>query len=157
MKLTGEKTCPSAILSTTNPTWTDPGVRSERQATNRLSHGTASFTQITPLTLQCHLPFIFHKKFSLITGLVVVTPQVLREFKENVISYILWIYETLNAFPYPKLSYPKTLHETLYNSRKDSNCPSYHNSFLSKHFIPNYYFLCIKQTTAWEEGKCLSH
>jgi hypothetical protein len=32
MKLTGEnqstrgKTCPSAILSTTNPTWTDPGI-----------------------------------------------------------------------------------------------------------------------------------
>jgi hypothetical protein len=52
MKLTGEKrstlgkTCPSATLSTTNPTWTDPGsnpgLRGERPATNRLSHGTAS-------------------------------------------------------------------------------------------------------------------
>jgi hypothetical protein len=31
--------CPSAILSTTNPTWADPG--GERPATNRLSHGTA--------------------------------------------------------------------------------------------------------------------
>jgi hypothetical protein len=51
MKLTGEnrstrwKTCPSATLSTTNPTWTDPGskpgLRGGRQATNRLSHGTA--------------------------------------------------------------------------------------------------------------------
>jgi hypothetical protein len=51
MKLTGEnrstrgKTCPSATLSTTNPTWTDPGLspglRGERLATNRLSHGTA--------------------------------------------------------------------------------------------------------------------
>jgi hypothetical protein len=51
MKLTGEnrsdrgKTCPSATLSTTNPTWTDPGsnpgLRGERPATNRLSHGTA--------------------------------------------------------------------------------------------------------------------
>jgi hypothetical protein len=51
MKLTGEnrstrgKTCPSATLSTTNPTWTDPGsnpgVRVGRPATNRLSHGTA--------------------------------------------------------------------------------------------------------------------
>jgi hypothetical protein len=32
-------------LSTTNPTWTDPGsnpgLRGERPATNRLSHGTA--------------------------------------------------------------------------------------------------------------------
>jgi hypothetical protein len=40
-----EKTCPSATLSTTNPTWTDqganPGLRSEGQTTNRLSHGTA--------------------------------------------------------------------------------------------------------------------
>jgi hypothetical protein len=51
MKLTGEnrrtrgKTCPSATLSTTNPTLTDPGsnpgLRGGRPATNRLSHGTA--------------------------------------------------------------------------------------------------------------------
>jgi hypothetical protein len=51
MKLTGEnrstrgKSCRSATLSTTNPTWTDPGLnpglRGERPATNRLSHGTA--------------------------------------------------------------------------------------------------------------------
>jgi hypothetical protein len=42
---TRRKTCPSATLSTTNPTWTDPGsnpgLRSGRPATNRLSHGTA--------------------------------------------------------------------------------------------------------------------
>jgi hypothetical protein len=35
----------SATLSTTNPTWIDPGanpgLRGERPATNRLSHGTA--------------------------------------------------------------------------------------------------------------------
>jgi hypothetical protein len=51
MKLTGEnrstrgKTCLSVTLSTTNPTWTDPGskpgLRGERPAANRLSHGTA--------------------------------------------------------------------------------------------------------------------
>jgi hypothetical protein len=51
MKLTGEnrstrvKTCPRAALSTTNVTWTDPGLkpglRGGRPATNRLSHGTA--------------------------------------------------------------------------------------------------------------------
>ena len=39
------KTCPSATLSTINPTWTDQGsnqgLRGERPATNRLSHGTA--------------------------------------------------------------------------------------------------------------------
>jgi hypothetical protein len=49
--LTGEnrrarrKTCPSATLSTTNPTWIDPGakpgLRVERPATNDLGHGTA--------------------------------------------------------------------------------------------------------------------
>jgi hypothetical protein len=42
---TRKKTCPSATLSTTNPTWTEPGsnagLRSGRPATNRLSHGTA--------------------------------------------------------------------------------------------------------------------
>jgi hypothetical protein len=51
MKLTREhrstrgKTCSSATLPTTNPTWTElgsnPGLRGERPATNRLSHGTA--------------------------------------------------------------------------------------------------------------------
>jgi hypothetical protein len=42
---TRRKTCLSATLSTTNLTWTDPGsnpgLRGERPATNRLSHGTA--------------------------------------------------------------------------------------------------------------------
>jgi hypothetical protein len=37
---------PSAILSTTNPTWIDPGakpgLRGERPATNRLRHDTAT-------------------------------------------------------------------------------------------------------------------
>jgi hypothetical protein len=57
MKLTGEnrstrrETCPSATLSTTNPTWTDsgsnPGLRGEKPATNRLSHGTAQ-ARFTP-------------------------------------------------------------------------------------------------------------
>jgi hypothetical protein len=46
MKLTGENPVP--ILSTTNPTWTDPGSnpglrRGGRPAANRLSHGTALF------------------------------------------------------------------------------------------------------------------
>jgi hypothetical protein len=41
---TQRRTCPSATLSTTNPTSThqgaNPGLRVDRQATNRLSHGT---------------------------------------------------------------------------------------------------------------------
>jgi hypothetical protein len=40
-----EKTCPSATLSTTNPTWPDPGSnpgrRGGRPANNRLSYGAA--------------------------------------------------------------------------------------------------------------------
>jgi hypothetical protein len=50
MILTGNQrtwTCPSATSSTINPTWTDPdanpGLRSARPATNRLSHGTARY------------------------------------------------------------------------------------------------------------------
>jgi hypothetical protein len=54
-KYSGGKTCPSATLSTTKPTWTDPGsnpgLRGERPATNRLSHDTAfwSFTRSHPV------------------------------------------------------------------------------------------------------------
>jgi hypothetical protein len=44
-----EKTCPSATLSTTNPTWPDPGSNPSRRggkpATNRLSYGAAHSTQ----------------------------------------------------------------------------------------------------------------
>jgi hypothetical protein len=44
---TRRNTCPSATLSTTNPTWidlgTNPGLRGERPATNDLSHGTAPY------------------------------------------------------------------------------------------------------------------
>jgi hypothetical protein len=43
---TRRRTCPSATLSTTNPTWIDPDanpdLRGETPATNDLSHGTAS-------------------------------------------------------------------------------------------------------------------
>jgi hypothetical protein len=50
MTVTGEKhrtwrkTCPSATLSTKNPTWTalgmNPGLRSEKPTINHLSYGT---------------------------------------------------------------------------------------------------------------------
>jgi hypothetical protein len=44
MKLTGEKPVPVPLCPPQNPTWTDPGsnpgLRGETQATNRLSHGT---------------------------------------------------------------------------------------------------------------------
>jgi hypothetical protein len=47
---------PSATLSTTNPTWIDPGANpgllGERPTTNRLSHGTASIIVIIWSKLQ---------------------------------------------------------------------------------------------------------
>jgi hypothetical protein len=46
-----EKTCPSATLSTTNPTWSDPGLnpgrRGGKPATNRLSYGAALYGKFT--------------------------------------------------------------------------------------------------------------
>jgi hypothetical protein len=45
-----KKTCPSATLSTTNPTWTkagaNPVLRGDRPVTNRLSYGTAFTTDL---------------------------------------------------------------------------------------------------------------
>jgi hypothetical protein len=44
-KPNNRKICPSATLSTTNPTWTslcaNPGLRGEKPATNRISYATA--------------------------------------------------------------------------------------------------------------------
>jgi hypothetical protein len=49
-RTTRRKTCPSATLSTSNPTstalGTKPGLRDEKPATNRLSYGTANLTSI---------------------------------------------------------------------------------------------------------------
>jgi hypothetical protein len=48
---TQRKSCPSSNFSTINPTWTDPvanpGLRSERPATNRLSHVIAQTNVLT--------------------------------------------------------------------------------------------------------------
>jgi hypothetical protein len=56
-----EKTCPSATLSTTNPTWPDPGSNAGRRggkpATNRFSYGAAlrssSFPFVAPREVVC--------------------------------------------------------------------------------------------------------
>jgi hypothetical protein len=60
---TRRKICPSATLSATNPTWTEPGkntgLHGERHATNGLSHGTASHVfyiiniSTAPTLLEC--------------------------------------------------------------------------------------------------------
>jgi hypothetical protein len=56
----GERSCPSATLSTTNPTWPDPGSnpgrRGGKPATNRLSYGVALrifFESYCPSTPGC--------------------------------------------------------------------------------------------------------
>ena len=68
MKLTGEnrstrrKTCPSATFSTTNPTRTDPAsnpaLRGERQATNRLSHAAMARSLLGYCISGCRTNFI---------------------------------------------------------------------------------------------------
>jgi hypothetical protein len=78
MKLTGEnrstrgKTCPSATLSTPNPTWTDPGsnpgLRGDRPATNRLRTCSYIYMYInataTSVMLQLYLRHGFYNMIS---------------------------------------------------------------------------------------------
>jgi hypothetical protein len=81
MKLTREnrrirrKTCPSATLSSTNPTWTysgsSPGLRGERPATNRLSHGT-----VTCYKRRCNYYLSKHVVVVLVVLVVVVVLMV---------------------------------------------------------------------------------
>jgi hypothetical protein len=63
LKYLGVKTCPSATLSTTNLTWTEPGsnpgFRGERPVTNRLSHGTAVTWPYHEVMLPTVLCFFF--------------------------------------------------------------------------------------------------
>jgi hypothetical protein len=73
--LTGEnrrtrrKTCTSATLSTTNPTWTDPGPnpgsRGNRPATYRLSHGTAFIpVYVMHKAIDVHVSFVARQPFN---------------------------------------------------------------------------------------------
>jgi hypothetical protein len=72
MILTGEngrtqrRNCPSVTLSITNPTQTNPGrnlgLRGERPAPNRLSHGTALKT-ITMMLMKGNLQFLQKHSF----------------------------------------------------------------------------------------------
>jgi hypothetical protein len=61
-----EKTCPSATLSNTNPTWPDlgsnPGRRGGKPATNRLSYGTALKSTTFWYIMQCS-PLKVNRRF----------------------------------------------------------------------------------------------
>jgi hypothetical protein len=63
IRSTRGKTCPSATLSTTNPTWTDPEsnpcLRGERPATNRLNHGTATHRILRSVLISTSRPSLF--------------------------------------------------------------------------------------------------
>jgi hypothetical protein len=67
-----EKTCPSAILSTTNPTWRglglNPGRRGGKPATNRLSYGAVVHVSITtfPSSPGSVFSSFYRKTFSVI-------------------------------------------------------------------------------------------
>jgi hypothetical protein len=66
-KYSGGKTCPSATLTTTNPTWTDPGSNlglcGGRPATNRLSHGTTMCVLFVEFTYHLVYTFVFLSSF----------------------------------------------------------------------------------------------
>jgi hypothetical protein len=66
-----EKTCPSATLSTTNPTWPDPGRRGGKPATNRLSYGAAPRKNVTKYV--SYFPIILCKCCSSAFKLVMTT------------------------------------------------------------------------------------
>jgi hypothetical protein len=78
-KYSGGKPCPNATLYTTNPTRTDPGsnpsLRGERPATNRLSHGTALdsvrdfLSNVWAETSDSNYPSLGHNAFSNIRSL----------------------------------------------------------------------------------------
>jgi hypothetical protein len=80
------KTCPSATLSTTNPTWINPGVnlglRSERLAANQLSHGTAN-----PILITVHLGR-FHFRHMSAFWTIWLRPYVSKRFWEELISLL---------------------------------------------------------------------
>jgi hypothetical protein len=72
-----EKTCPSATLFTTNPTWPDPGANPDRRcgkpATNRFSYGAAKFEEAigerqvefqSDLPVQIRIRNIWNTKYS---------------------------------------------------------------------------------------------
>jgi hypothetical protein len=92
MILRGEnqiKTCPSAILPITNPTWTDrgtiPGFCSERPAANGLSHG----------MVQCYIYIRFYSsKYNSAHGLVCwAHTQVAMQMNATHIYYCLQTFE----------------------------------------------------------------
>jgi hypothetical protein len=87
---TRRKTCPSATLSTTNLTWTDlgsnPGLRGERPATNRLSHGTVIVTWLVYIKINSDNPFFLCKR-----------RQCLLRLRNRIFKYYLYAFQASNV------------------------------------------------------------
>jgi hypothetical protein len=96
MKLTGEnqstrrKTWPSATLSTTNPTWTEPGSNPDlpggMPAANRLSHGTAFCDGLT-----CCEKW-FYIKYDLILGINIQWTLHRQYFLPSILLYSFFLH-----------------------------------------------------------------
>jgi hypothetical protein len=95
---TQRKTCPSATLSTTNLTWTDPGsnpdLGGERPVINHLSHGTAIpavlavCISVPPAAIRCLYPPPSHPGSTL---LAVITPTDCYPAALSIIYVIDWL------------------------------------------------------------------
>jgi hypothetical protein len=83
-----EKTCPSAILSTTNPTWPDPcantGRRGGKSATNSLSYGAAPLHSCY-MPCPSHPPWLDHSIYT--WRRVQVMKILIMQFSERQIYY----------------------------------------------------------------------
>jgi hypothetical protein len=94
-----EKTCPSATLSTTNPTWIDrgvnPGLRGKRSVTIRLSHSTAAQGSLRGGSgslpgqsvwdlwwAKCHLDRLFSEFFGFLVSILLL--------RGSLCSYMMW-------------------------------------------------------------------
>jgi hypothetical protein len=88
-----EKTCPSATLSTTNPTWPEPGAnpgrRGGKPATNRLSHG-AALPNVMVVTAICSEGQRKTMKTLKSAYLVSLPSFELRTFRIRVGSFTAW-------------------------------------------------------------------
>ena len=108
LKYSGGKTCPSATLSTTNPTRTDPrsrpGLRGESPATNRLSNARTLKAAVTAVErLQAHA--------SRPPGSVTVVPYI--SVLTNYIRYHI-SFDIPVAFNYNKVLFVSSIYATCF-------------------------------------------
>jgi hypothetical protein len=120
-----EKTCPSATLSTTNPTWpypgSNPGRRGGKPATNRLSYGAACIMKLDKYIMTYEiLSMAFLISNTNITAsqiVAVITVMLLKCLNSSSWNYVLI---SCHLGPFQPTLYPLKLHsrhETWYVCR----------------------------------------